>query len=412
MTVEENLKMVINYPIEFLGQTIPVRIIVSDGIDTAPCEINITVSEDWPPELLAYFPDVVFYEDETLISHFNVNQYFLDRDDTTLIYTYGQVHVGISIHPNGSVDFYADENWFGIENITIRATDPSGALVEDVIAVTVLPVNDAPLIEGIPDQVGYVEKTWVLDLRDFVSDVDNHFTELEIICDSDYITIVGTVLVFQYPEGVNEETVRIVARDPADANASTTFTVNIKKDDMLEKDDDILQYLWLFLLIAIIVVIIVLLVVYRSSKFEVEELFLVYGKTGILISRKHKGKDSEKDRDIMAGMFTAIQSFVSDVFEADDQSESHLKVMELEDKKVIIENGEHTYIAAVFKGGSWRLGPRLKGILSDIEMEYGDELEDWKGMIDKLDGIDNYLEVLVKPEKEEVVTKKNYVEEL
>jgi hypothetical protein len=372
ITEENNLKMVINYPDEFLGQTIPVRITVSDGIDMNSCEINIAVSEDWPPELLAYFPDVVFYEDETLLNQFNVNQYFLDRDDSTLFYTYGQVHVGITIHPDGGVDFYSDENWNGIENITIRATDPSGALVEDVIAVTVLPVNDAPIVEQIPDQVGYEGKTWVLDLRDFISDVDDHFSELVIICDSEYIAIIGTVLVFQYPEGVREETVRINVRDPSNANASTLFNVDVQKGTMMESNDDFFKYLWLFLLIVLLVIITVLLLLYKSSKFEVEEIFLVYNKTGILISRKHKGKGEEKDRDIMA---------------------------ELEDKKVMIENGEHTYLAAVFKGGSWRLGSKLKDVISDIELEYGDELENWKGVLEALEGVDVHLETLVKKEE-------------
>ena len=75
----------------------------------------------------------------------------------------------VIIHYNGSVDFCSDENWFGIENITIRATDPSGALVEDIITVTVLPVNDAPVIGQIPDQEGLRGETWILDIKSYLS---------------------------------------------------------------------------------------------------------------------------------------------------------------------------------------------------------------------------------------------------
>jgi hypothetical protein len=356
--------------------------------------INITVSEDWPPEVIKEMPDAVLYEDGYISNYFNVNEFFLDRDDDTLIFTYGQVHVRIKIHDNGSVDFYADPNWYGTENITIRATDPSGALGEDIITVTVLPVNDFPTLSQIPDQEGFGGETWILDLKTYLSDVDNDLTELEIICDSQHITIAGTVLIFQYPKDMKEDMVQITVRDPNDANASTVFNITLKEVGMAKSGGvDTVQYILTIILIIAILTTILLFYAHQRGKYEVEELFLVY-YNGLLISYKYKSGQELKDQDIMAGMFTAVQDFVSDAFETEDNTDTPLKVMEIGDKKVMIERGKYVYLAGVFRGGTWRLAPKIRATVANVETEYGDRLKDWSGSLEDLAGIDKHLDNL------------------
>jgi parallel beta-helix repeat protein len=394
---ENNLRMVVNYSQIHLGTTFKVRIIVFDGIDFASQVINITVSENWQPELEEKIPDVVFYEDEYVSNEFNLNDYFSDKDNDALFFTYGQKHIKIMIHQNGSVDFYSDENWYGTENITIRATDPSGAIVEDIITVSVLPVNDPPRISNIPDQEGFVGVTWVLDISSYVHDDDNNLTELEIYTESPYVTVVGTVLVFQYPNDVREDSVYLLVLDPTNSNADTTFNVTIKETPKIGSgSSDILPFIWLFILIIIIMVTLLLLYVYTRGKYVVEEALLVYRNKGILIAHVNEGMEEKMDRDLMTGMFTAIQDFVGDVFESEGQDTTQLKEMELGNKKVLIEHGQYTYIAAVFKGGAARLAPKLKSTLAELETEFIELLEDWDGEIEAFDGVEVYLENLMK----------------
>jgi hypothetical protein len=294
------------------------------------------------------------------------------------------------------VDFYSDENWYGIENITIRATDPVGALVEDIITVSVLPVNDAPSIASVPDQTGVMGTTWVLDLSSYLDDVDNNITELEIICESPYVSVVGTVVIFQYPEDIQEDIVQIIVRDPDYANASTIINVTLENPPVPEKGElDMFQYIWFIILVIVILVTLLLLYTYQKGKYEIEEVLLVYGQSGLLISHKFKGDETIMDRDLMASMFTAIQDFVKDVFESEDSKGARLNVMELGDKKVIIERGDYLYLAAVFTGGTLRLENRLKKTLVDIESEYGDVLKDWEGDMEVFEGIGNHLEGLI-----------------
>jgi parallel beta-helix repeat protein len=393
---ENNLIMEVNYPELFLGMKFQLRIEVSDGMDFGWQIINITVSEDWPPILIRNIPDVVFYEDEYISNHLNVYDYFRDEDDDALFFISGQKHVQVVIHDNGSVDFYSDENWFGIENITIRATDPVGALVEDIITVSVLPVNDAPSITSVPDQIGVVGTTWVIDLSSYLDDVDNNITELEIICESPYVSVVGTVVIFQYPEDIQEDIIQIMVRDPDYANASTVINVTLENPPVPGKSElDMFQYIWFIILIIVILVTLLLLYTYQKGKYDIEEVLLVYRQSGLLISHKFKGDETIMDRDLMASMFTAIQDFVKDVFESEDSKGTRLNVMELGDKKVIIERGDNLYLAAVFSGGTLRLENRLKKTLTDVESEYGDVLKNWEGDMEVFEGIGNHLEGLI-----------------
>jgi hypothetical protein len=397
ITSQGSLKMSLNYPQMYLGSTFKVKIVVFDGVDFAWQEINISVSENWQPELVSELPDIVFYEDEYITDEFNLYDHFTDRDGDALFFTYGQKHIQVIIHPNGSIDFTAEENWYGTENITIRASDSSGALVEDIITVTVLPVNDPPVISPIPDQEGFVGVTWVFDLTPYVHDKDNNITQLSINCDSPYVTVVGTVLVFQYPGNMKDDIVHIVIRDPNNANAQSTFNVVLKEPPTAgAEESDIFSYILLFIIIVIILVTLLLLYVYLRGRYIVEEVLLVYRNKGILISHINKGQEEKMDRDLMTGMFTAIQDFVGDVFESEGQDTTQLKEMELGDKKVLIEHGQYTYIAAVFKGSAKRLAPKLNSTIIELEVEFIDVLEEWDGGMEAMDGVGIYLNKLVK----------------
>ena len=231
-----NLGMSINYPEILDGSTIPVTIYVSDGLAISSLTINVSVTPYFPPELVVNLPDVHFNEDSTLENAFVLSNYFVDVDSNILFYTDGAVKINITINSDLSVDFSAPENWFGYEMVTFRATDPNGALAEDKIMVYVVPVNDAPTIELVPKQDKQAGDQWVVDLTEFIDDVDNDLSELTIIVESDsnqgYVTIVGHVLIFQYPAGVNEDYVSITVSD-GELETRTGFIVSIKENQQL-----------------------------------------------------------------------------------------------------------------------------------------------------------------------------------
>jgi hypothetical protein len=210
-----NLGLVMNYPQSMLGQTVPVTIWVSDGNASDFQVINITILDDYPPEKLHLLPDVSFDEDETVLNVFftNMDYYFLDIDGDNLYYTSGNNSVKIRINANKTVDMWAEPDWFGYEIITIRATDPTGALVEDVVIVQVNPVNDAPVIDAIPDIKTTAGRDKVLDIMGYIHDIDNPMDSLVITVDSERVTVEGFNITLRYPSSVSEDLIRITVSD-------------------------------------------------------------------------------------------------------------------------------------------------------------------------------------------------------
>src|SRR3989304_39569 len=104
-----------------------------------------------PPVLDLELPDVVMVEGERRVGVFDLDDYFTDPDQDALFYSGGYTHLNVTIHANHSVDVEAQSNWFGWEQVTFRAEDPTGAIAEDTIIITVLPIDDPPTIGNVPN---------------------------------------------------------------------------------------------------------------------------------------------------------------------------------------------------------------------------------------------------------------------
>ncbi len=105
----------------------------------------------------------------------------VDNTDTELSWTYsGATNVAVSISPvTHVVTIGAAANWYGTETVTLTCTDPGGLSHSAQVAVTVNPVNDAPvcMLIGLVhfDEDG---SDTSIDLDDYVSDVDDADAEL------------------------------------------------------------------------------------------------------------------------------------------------------------------------------------------------------------------------------------------
>src|SRR4030067_415752 len=96
-------------------------------------------------------PDPVRGEGERRVGVFDLDDYFTDPDLDALFYSGGYTHLNVTIHANHYVDVEAHSNWFGWEQVTFRAEDPTGAIAEDTIIITVLPIDDPPPIRNGPN---------------------------------------------------------------------------------------------------------------------------------------------------------------------------------------------------------------------------------------------------------------------
>lgn len=123
------------------------------------------------------------------------------------------------------------------------------------------------------------------------------------------------------------------------------------------------------------------------------QLFAI-NPSGLLIA-KASSQDDELDADIFAGMLTAVQSFVSDSFDArgsesmsqsDIDEKAHslesagLGRLEYGNMKILIEHSQYMFLVAVLKEKEHPdMALSLKSFLQDIENQHGHLLENWSG---------------------------------
>jgi hypothetical protein len=411
-----NMVIILNYPEEFLGKTESVRLTVSDGLATSFDEITVTITEDFPPELINPIPDIIFLEDEPYINALDLNSYFLDVDGDVLFYTTGNKNIKISITDNHLLSFSAPANWHGSEDVYIRATDPTGALQEDLILVTVLPVNDPPMINQIPPQYGNESKRWVVELTDYIFDIDNNITELIIQSDSDYIVVSGTTLIFLGSPDMPDHVEITVSDGEYTVSVLVDIYLNLKETPEGPTFWEFIQLLIPYVLLIILIIVLIQIYLYRKrSSYEVEEVFLIH-KGGTLINHLIKHGLANVDDIIFSGMFTAVQDFIHDTFGKDDDSDSNvsfdqiknkskkndwvLDELKLGDKNILIERSENAYLAVIFSGeGSKYLRKKISKLLSKIESKYSDILPNWDGDVRALAGVKKILSVLVREDK-------------
>ncbi len=182
------LAVAYRYPESQVGQIHFVDLSVSDGSSEGRTTVGVTVSADWPPGLVKPLPDVLLREGENRTGIFDLDEYFTDQDNDTIFFSYGAEHVTVTIRANKSVDMEAPPDWNGAELVTFRGTDPTGALVEDLVVVTVVPVNDPPLLAGVPDLVVRYDLPFLFDVGPYADDRDTEWGSLILTTDDPYLT--------------------------------------------------------------------------------------------------------------------------------------------------------------------------------------------------------------------------------
>ena len=123
---------------------------------------------------------------------------------------------------------------------------------------------------------------------------------------------------------------------------------------------------------------------------RVEEAFLL-AEGGLLIAYASRTKAQTMDHDVVAGMFSAVQSFVKDTFRA--QGGGPLEEMELAHLRIRLIRGEQTTVAIISTGRiSDEYSKATRGMLRAFEQRNEEALKSWDGRSDSLDGVDILLD--------------------
>jgi predicted regulator of Ras-like GTPase activity (Roadblock/LC7/MglB family) len=198
------------YSSAYLNRWVLVALTVSDGTHAASKVIIVKVTTDGPPVITSPLPDLVLWDGQVLNDVFDLDDHFSDPNQDALYFSFGYSHVNVTIHANHAVDVTAPAGWWGVESVTFRATDPSGALQEDTIAVTVLHEDLPPRIGPVPSLVVRYDAPYSFNLDPYLSDPDTPASTLTVSTDDPaHVAVSGHLLTFLYPVSFRDTTVNL-----------------------------------------------------------------------------------------------------------------------------------------------------------------------------------------------------------
>ncbi len=213
--------------------------------DSDPATFTVTNINDAP--VVSDIPNQTVAEG-TPFAAINLDDFVADIDnaDSEINWTFsGQVNLTVSINGSRVATITPiDPNWNGTETITFTATDPGLLFDGDEATFTVTPVNDAPVVAGIPDQTIPEGSTFAtINLDNYVTDPDNADDELiwtksgntQLLVD---ITNRVATIIIPNADWYGSETITFRATDPGllIGEDAATFTVTNVNDAPVVSD--------------------------------------------------------------------------------------------------------------------------------------------------------------------------------
>lgn len=133
-------------------------------------------------------------------------------------------------------------------------------------------------------------------------------------------------------------------------------------------------------------------VLLHTLVYRVEQIFLIHGRSGLLLQHVVAEHIDIKDPDLVSGMLTAIQDFAKDSFDA--ETGEMLDTLRMDgDHSVWIEHGTDAILAAVIRGmPPVELRSRLRELLEEVHRRCADALINFDGQIDAFAIIKHDLE--------------------
>jgi len=139
------------------------------------------------------------------------------------------------------------------------------------------------------------------------------------------------------------------------------------------------------------------LILKESLPFAVQAIFLIHKNSGLVISEVQASGSYSLESEMVAGMLTAIRSFVNDcIVQIDNYSE--LNEIEYGDSKIILEVAGYCYLAVVTKGEPTpEFIEKMRQTMGIIVLDYGEFIENFDGDRDNIPlAVHQLLESLIK----------------
>ncbi len=145
----------------------------------------------------------------------------------------------------------------------------------------------------------------------------------------------------------------------------------------------------------------------KTFAFRVEQVLLIHRDAGILLNSVANDENQATDADLVSGMLTAINDFVSDSFTSDSaENEQHLAVVKTDDFTLVIERGPQLMLVAAVTGNIPQdISTKFQITNEKIHSLYNKEIADFQGDTAPFDETEGLLRACLlselKPEHEE-----------
>ena len=142
--------------------------------------------------------DIEITEGSFLEGVFDLNEVFSDDGEISFSY-HSTGNLSVIIHTNGTVDIFTlDPDWYGTQQIMFIATNRFQLSSYFFVNVTVLPVDDPPVITPVENITLQPGESLTLDLSDHIADVDTLIEDLNITVEGEFAQINGIYLYIPY----------------------------------------------------------------------------------------------------------------------------------------------------------------------------------------------------------------------
>ena len=124
----------------------------------------------------------------------------------------------------------------------------------------------------------------------------------------------------------------------------------------------------------------------------IEEVFVI-GSNGLLVKHMSRTLMTDKDRDVVGSMISAISSFVREAF---SERDGEVHEVSLGDHRFVMCNEAGLVVAVLVTSGETEdIVHRLRHLLAILRDRYGERLAQWQG--EPIEGIEDELGVLWDP---------------
>lgn len=134
------------------------------------------------------------------------------------------------------------------------------------------------------------------------------------------------------------------------------------------------------------------IVLLNTLIYQVEQVFLIHSKTGLVLQHVVAKEVATQDPDLVAGMLTAIQDFLRDSFNIEE--DGGLDTFRFTgDRSIWIEQGPHATLAAVIRGTPpLDVRSAFREALNDLHLLQSEALESFDGDTAPFESIKSQLE--------------------